>query len=212
MPVRTSILVADDHALVRKGVITFLKVAKVASKFYEAANGNEVVSLAKKHQIDLFLLDISMPELNGYETAKILLEQNKHTRIIVNTMFDGHALVNGLVQLGVKGFVTKGEDPETLVKAIQAVMKGRTYICPRMREHIDLKKVGTIDFDFSETELKLVELLSQRHSSESIAEELEISIRTAETYRHRLIKRLSVSNSIELVEFFHKNGLMEVVH
>ncbi|WKZ60536.1 MAG: response regulator transcription factor [Cyclobacteriaceae bacterium] len=210
MPVRTSILVADDHALVRKGVITFLKVTKVASKFYEAANGNEVINLAKKYPIDLFLLDISMPELNGYETAKILLEQNKHTRIIVNTMFDGHALVNGLVQLGVKGFVTKGDDPETLVKAIQAVMKGRTYICPKMREHINLKNEGALDFDFSETELRLVELLSQGYSSEEIAEELEISVRTAETYRHRLIKRLNVSNSIELVEYFHRNGLLRV--
>lgn len=210
MPARTSILVADDHSLVRKGVITFLKTAKVASKFYEAANGNEVVSLAKKHPIDLFLLDISMPEVNGYETAKILLEQNKHTRIIANTMFDGHALVNGLVQLGVKGFVTKGDDPEILVKAIQAVMKGRTYICPKMREYIDAKKEVSFGLDFSETELRLVELLSQGHSSESIAKELEITVRTAETYRHRLIKRLHVSNSIELVEYFHRNGLLRV--
>lgn len=145
--------------------------------------------------------------LMAIKTAKILLEQNKHTRIIVNTMFDGHALMNGLVQLGVKGFVTKGDD---LVKAIQAILKGRTYICPRMREHIDLKKVGTIDFDFSETELRLVELLSQGHSSESIAKELEITVRTAETYRHRLIKRLNVSNSIELVEHFRRNGLLQV--
>ena len=207
MPARITILVADDHALVRKGIITFLKVSKVASKFYEAANGIEVINLAKKYPIDLFLLDISMPELNGYETAKVLLEQDETTRIIVNTMFDGHALVNGLVQLG---FVTKGEDPELLVKAIQAVMKGRSYICPKMREHINLKNENSLDFDFSEIELKLVDLLSQGNSSEAIAQELNISVRTAETYRHRLIKRLQVSNSIELVEYFHRNGLLKV--
>src|SRR5690606_17324473 len=108
------------------------------------------------------------------------------------------ALVNGLVQLG---FVTKGEDPELLVKAIQAVMKGRSYICPKMREHINLKNENSLDFDFSEIELKLVDLLSQGNSSEAIAQELNISVRTAETYRHRLIKRLQVSNSIELVEY-----------
>lgn len=210
MPARITILVADDHALVRKGIITFLKIAKVASKFYEAANGVEVINQAKKYPIDLFLLDISMPELNGYETAKILLEQDENTRIIANTAFDGHALVNGLVQLGVKGFVTKGEDPEILVKAIQAVLKGRTYICPKMREYINPKNEVPLGLDFSETELRLVELLSQGHSSESIAKKLEITVRTAETYRHRLIKRLGVSNSIELVEYFHRNGLLRV--
>lgn len=208
MPARISILVADDHAVVRKGVITFLKAAKAASKFYEAANGNEVVNLAEKHRIDLFLLDISMPELNGYETAKILLEQNKHTRIIVNTMFDGHALVNGLVQLGVKGFVTKGEDPELMIKAIQAVIKGRTYICPKMRESLYIKNKGEgfSDMDFTITERRLVKMLSEGFSSSEIAIELGLSIRSAETYRHRLIKRLKVANSVELVEYFHKNG------
>lgn len=210
MPAHITILVADDHALVRKGIITFLKIAKVASKVFEASNGVEVINLAKKYPIDLFLLDISMPELNGYETAKILLEQDENTRIIANTAFDGHALVNGLVQLGVKGFVTKGDDPEILVKAIQAVMKGRTYICPKMREYIDPKKEVSFGLDFSETELRLVELLSQGHSSESIAKELEITVRTAETYRYRLIKRLNISNSIELVEYFRRNGLLQV--
>src|SRR5690606_2329486 len=210
MPARITILVADDHALVRKGIITFLKVSKVASKFYEAANGIEVINLAKKYPIDLFLLDISMPELNGYETAKVLLEQDETTRIIVNTMFDGHALMNGLVHLGVKGFVTKGEDPELLVKAIQAVMKGRTYICPKMREHINLKIENSLDLDLSETELKLGEFLRLGYSSEEIAEKLETSVRTAETYRHRLITRLHVSNSRELVEYFHRNGLLRV--
>jgi DNA-binding NarL/FixJ family response regulator len=210
MPARITILVADDHALVRKGVITFLKVAKVASKFYEASNGVEVINLAKKHPIDLFLLDISMPELNGFETAKILLEQNNHTRIIANTMFDGHALVNGLVQLGVKGFVTKGEDPELIVKAIQAVMKGRTYICPKMRESLSIKNKGEgfSDMEFSITERRLVKMLSEGFSSSEIAIELGLSIRSAETYRHRLIKRLKVANSVELIDYFYKNGLM----
>ena len=79
-----------------------------------------------------------------------------------------------------------------------------------MREYIDAKKEVSFGLDFSETELRLVELLSQGYSSESIAEELAISVRTAETYRHRLIKRLNVSNSIELVEYFRRNGLLKV--
>src|SRR5690606_20230584 len=122
----------------------------------------------------------SMPELNGYETAKILLERDENTRIIANTMFDGHALVNGLVQLGVKGFVTKGEDPELIVKAIQAVMKGRTYICPKMRESLSIKNKGEgfSDMEFSITEQRLVKMLSEGFSSSEIAIELGLSIRS----------------------------------
>lgn len=210
MPAGITILVADDHALVRKGIIAFLRTSKVASKFYEAANGVEVINLAKKHPIDLFLLDISMPELNGYETAKILLEQNENSKIIVNTMFDGHALVNGLVQLGVKGFVTKGEDPDQIIKAIHTVTKGRTYICPKMRDSQATRKGASQEMEFSATELSLVKMLSEGYSSSEIAIELGLSIRSAETYRHRLIKRLKVANSVELIEYFHRNGLMKL--
>src|SRR5690606_41540919 len=98
-----------------------------------------------------------------------------------------------------------------IVKAIQAVMKGRTYICPKMRESLSIKNKGEgfSDMEFSITEQRLVKMLSEGFSSSEIAIELGLSIRSTETYRHRLIKRLKVANSVELIDYFYKNGLMK---
>lgn len=212
MPNRISILVADDHPLVRKGMIGFVKSLKIARKYYEATDGNEVLRLAEQHPIDLFLLDIEMPHLGGYEAAKYLLAKSPRTKIIVNTMHDGHALMNGLLSLGVKGFVLKGEDIDRLEEAIKIVLNGGSYVTPKLKKQVDAYMRKDSLMEFTPDELKLVRLLSKGYSSNDIAEELGLSIRTAETYRHRLIKRLNVANSTELVEFFHMNGLMEVVH
>jgi len=201
-----SILVADDHALIRKGMIGFVKSLKLARKYYEAANGNEVLRLAEQHPIDLFLLDIEMPHLSGYEAAKMLLAKRPKTRIIVNTMHDGHALMNGLLSLGVKGFILKGESTEYLEKAIGHVLKGGSYVSPRLAKFVDKHMKQDSLMEFTSDEVKLVRLLRKGYSSSEIAIELGLSIRSAETYRHRLIKRLKVANSVELVEYFHKNG------
>lgn len=209
MPNRISILVADDHPLVRKGMITFIKSLKLAKKYYEAADGNEVLKLAHQYPIDLFLLDIEMPHLGGYETAKFLLTKSPKTRIIVNTMHEGHALMNGLLSLGVKGFVLKGEDINFLEAAIEQVLSGGSYVSPRLAKFVDEHMKQDSRMEFTPDEVKLVRLLSRGYSSSEIANALDLSVRTAETYRHRLIQRLKVANSVELVEHFHKNGLMK---
>lgn len=208
MPKGLSILVADDHAMTRKGMITYLKAIKIATKFYEAENGNDVLRLADEHPIDIYLLDIEMPQLGGYETAKFLLKKYPESRIIVITMFDGHALMNGLLNLGVKGFFLKGDDPDRLELAIQKVLSGGKYVSTSLKKFVNKEQIEDSELmEFTATELKLVKMLSEGFSSSEIAIELGLSIRSAETYRHRLIKRLKVANSVELVEYFHKNGL-----
>lgn len=207
MPKGISILIADDHPLVRKGISTLLKTIKAATNFYEAGNGFEVLDHAEKHSIDLFLLDIRMPELDGYETAKLLLAKNPKTRIIVNTMFDGSALVNGLLNLGVKGFLLKGEDVNQLEEAIEKVMHGDSFVSPKLKKILDKHMKPDSCMEFTLEEIKLVKLLSKGHSSSEIATELGLSLRTIETYRYRLIKRLGVMNSAELVDYFHRNGI-----
>jgi len=210
MPKGLSILVADDHHMTRKGTIGYLKTIKIATKFFEAENGNDVLRIADEHHIDLYLLDIEMPELGGYETAKFLLKKYPESKIIVITMFDGHALMNGLLSLGVKGFFLKGDDPDRLELAIRKVLSGGKYVSNSLRKFVNKEQMEDSDLmEFTATELKLVKMLSEGYSSSEIAIELGLSIRSAETYRHRLIKRLKVSNSVELIDYFHKNGLMK---
>lgn len=205
-----SILVADDHAMTRKGTIAYLKAIKIATKFYEAENGNDVLRLADEHNIDLYLLDIEMPQLGGYEAAKFLLKKYPESKIIVITMFDGHALMNGLLSLGVKGFFLKGDDLDNLELAIRTVLDSGKYVSASLKKFVNKKQVKDPEaMEFTTTELKLVKMLSEGYSSSEIAVELGLSIRSAETYRHRLIKRLNVANSVELIDYFYKNGLMK---
>lgn len=210
MPKGLSILVADDHALTRKGTIGYLKALKIATKFYEAENGNDVLRHADEHHIDLYLLDIEMPQLGGYETSKFLLKKYPESKIIVVTMFDGHALMNGLLNLGVKGFFLKGDELDKLELAIRKVLDGDKYVSTSMKKFVTKEQIEDSDLmEFSATELKLVKMLSEGYSSSEIAIELGLSIRSAETYRHRLIKKLKVANSAELIDYFNKNGLMK---
>lgn len=208
MPKGLTLLVADDHPVARNGIIRFLKTIKIAHKIHEAGNGIEVLRLSEKHSFDLYLLDIEMPQLNGYETAKLLLAKNPKSRIIVCTMHDGHALLNALVSLGVKGFFLKGQDIDQLEEGIHDVLIGKRYISPQLKKFLNKSMNEDSGMDFTVAELKLVKLLSKGYSSSEIAIELGLSIRSAETYRHRLIKRLRVANSAELVDYFYKNGLM----
>lgn len=210
MPKGLSILVADDHAMTRKGMITYLKAIKIATRFYEAENGNDVLRIADEYPIDLYLLDIEMPQLGGYETVKFLLKKYPQSKIIVVTMFDGHALMNGLLSLGVKGFFLKGDDPDRLELAIRKVLSGGKYVSTNLMKFVIKEQKEDSDLmEFSATEHKLAKMLSEGYSSSEIALELGLSIRSAETYRHRLIKRLKVANSTELIDYFYKNGLMK---
>jgi DNA-binding NarL/FixJ family response regulator len=166
-----------------------------------------VLRIAEQHKIDLLLLDIEMPELSGYETAKLLLAKKPMMRIIIHTMHDGQALTNGLLHLGVKGFILKQEDTNQLEEAIHSVMRGEIYVSPKLSKLINKHIDKNIKMDFTPAEKKLVKLLSKGLTNEEISTELAISIRSVETYRYRLIKRLKVANSLELVEYFHSNGL-----
>lgn len=203
-----SILVADDHPLFRKGMVTYLKSLKVGEKIYEADNGHEVLKQSEGRHIDLFLLDVRMPGLDGYETAKLLLAKNPKARIIINTMYDGSELVNGLLNLGVRGFLLKGEDIDHVEEAIKKVMHDDSYVSPALIQIIDKHIKTEACLEFTPDEIKLVKLLSKGNFSNEIAVELGLSLRTVETYRYRLIKRLGVANSLELVDYFHRNGLV----
>ncbi|MBX2963970.1 MAG: response regulator transcription factor [Cyclobacteriaceae bacterium] len=208
MPGGITVLVADDHPVYRRGIIDYLKTTRIADNFLEAANGHQVIQLSEEFKINFFLLDVEMPGPNGYETAKLLMAKDPEARIIINTMHDGLALVKNLLRVGVKGFVLKGEDTERLEEAFHSVRDGKTYISPKLKLTLPGETEELPGMEFTPIELELVKLLSKGYPSSEIAKELEISIRTAETYRHRLIKRLKVANAVELVEFFHKNGLM----
>jgi DNA-binding NarL/FixJ family response regulator len=208
------ILIADDHPLIRSGLRAFINSLNVCREVQEAENGRQVLQLARETPFDLILLDFRMPDLNGYEVAKALLSRRPATKIIVISMYSDQTLVTNLIQLGVRGYIVKNEDTSQIEKAILTVLNGGSYFSDLLNPDFlhqfangTPKSLGIIDFTYHEKEL--VNQLSKGHSTAEIATHLNLSIKSVETYRYRLLKKTRLHNTAELVDHFHRIGLID---
>jgi DNA-binding NarL/FixJ family response regulator len=207
-----TILIADDHAMTRKGVELLLKAKFPKTEIIEACNGKEVIEQTNTHQPDLLLLDYNMPELNGYEAAHTLLKENKNMKIVLLTMYDTKPVALNFLKIGGKGFIWKGGSPAHIAEGVRAVANGDYYFSSENEKDIvewlesgANQKIPKIKF--SPLELSIVVKISKGKTSKEIGEELNLSLRTIETYRYDLIRKAEVKNTFELVEFFFKNGI-----
>lgn len=206
------ILIADDHAMTRKGIELLLKVTFPQCQVVEASNGKEVISKYVEHQPDIVLMDYNMPELNGYDTAQYLLKVHKHIRIVLLTMYDTLPIGLNFLKMGGMGYIWKGGPPEHIIECIRVVANGEYYFSSAfenemtdwMREGMT-QKIPTIKF--APLELNILGKVSQGKTSKKIAEELKLSRRTVEAYRYDLIRKIGAKNTFELINYCFKNGI-----
>ncbi|MEQ1585774.1 MAG: response regulator transcription factor [Cyclobacteriaceae bacterium] len=206
------ILIADDHPMARKGLVTLLKGEWPQVEVFEARDGNEVIAAYPTFNPDLLILDYRMPTLTGYEAAKEILQVNSTARIILLTMFDSIPIAMNFLRIGGKGFLSKGSEVEHIIKAINTVAQGDIYFHSDNEEELlhwfqmgMAKNVPAISF--TPRELQVCFKVSKGLINKEIAEELKISVRTVETYRQQLIAKTNVRNTAELVEYIYKNGI-----
>jgi DNA-binding NarL/FixJ family response regulator len=206
------ILIADDHSLTRKGLELLLRTSFPTTEIVEACNGNEVITQSKLHTLDVLLLDYNMPDLNGYEAAHVLLRENKGLKIVLLTMYDTKPVAFNFLKIGGKGLIWKGGSPAHIADGVRAVASGDYYFSSENEKDIVAwlengvsQKVPKIKF--SPLEISIAVKISKGKTSKEIGEELNLSLRTIETYRYDLIRKAEVKNSFELVEFFFKNGI-----
>lgn len=205
-------MVADDHAILREGLVSLLQSEPAFQISCTAAGGYEVLELIGKYPVDVCLLDINMPGMDGIETARLIRQRKPEIRIIMLTTYNDREIISEMVHIGVSGYLLKNSDKEELVEAIFKVMKGRHYFSEEV-ENIILE--GLVEKEekevtsLTERELEVVQLLAKEYTNERIATELHISYRTVETHRKNIMQKTRSSNLAGLIRFAISKGLVK---
>ena len=206
------ILLTDDQQMFRYAFTLLLKtIVEPSSVIEEAASGEEALKKLSDNSFDLLFLDISMPGMNGVTMCKHLRSSGITTPVIVLTQHDEPHLISHLLSLGVKSFLTKDTAPKEIIIAIKAVGNNQIYLPEHLQKTIDA--IGNENeksrIDLSHQEIKVIEFLQQGLTSKSIALKMNLTTKTIDTYRERILEKTKTKNVAELISFAFKTGLIE---
>ena len=208
------LIVADDHAIVRKGIVAALTPDKGVEVVGQAGNGNEAVELCRQLRPDIAILDISMPELNGNIATRLIGEVCPDTRVIIMSMhFEEDTIVEALIS-GASGYIFKGDDLGELTNAIRAVSRGDNYLSPRVSSLVVrqlLAKKGArkeLSMDILSTrELEVLQLTAEGKTAREIGNLLNISPTTVDNHKANIMKKLDIHDIPSLVKFAIRAGI-----
>ncbi|MBU1157423.1 MAG: response regulator transcription factor [Proteobacteria bacterium] len=208
------VLLADDHGMVRAGLRSLIEETGDMEVTAEAADGRQAISLALKHPVDVAVIDISMPGTDGLEVINQLQAQKPELPILVLTMHEEEQYVVRSISSGAKGYITKRSAPEQLVSAIRQVHQGGMYLSQEASELLALRVArgerGDSPLDsLSNREVQVLRALALGQTNREIAESFHISVKTVDTYRFRLLKKLNLRNNADLSRFAIQHGLVE---
>ncbi|MET4648251.1 response regulator [Streptomyces sp. NPDC058232] len=212
----TRILLADDHALVRRGVRLILDSEPDLTVVAEAGDGAEAVEAARMHQPDLAILDIAMPRLTGLQAARELARTQPGLRLLILTMYDNEQYFFEALAAGASGYVLKSVADRDLVEACRATMRGEPFLYPGavnalIRNYLDrAREGGTIPAKaITDREEEILKLVAEGHTSQEIADILVISVKTVERHRANLLEKLGMKDRLELTRYAIRVGLIE---
>jgi len=208
------VLLADDHSIVRAGLRRIVEETEDMEVVAEASNGRDAIRLVNRKLPDVAVIDISMPDIDGLEVTARLAADVPALPILILTMHEEAQYVVRAIEAGAMGYITKQSAPEQLVKAIRRVHSGHRYITEEAAEilafKIAKKSHGSSPLDsLSTRELQVLRRLALGHTNREIAESYCISVKTVDTYRYRLLKKLNLRNNAELSRFAMQNRLIE---
>lgn len=213
---KIKVMIVDDHPLVREGVRSCLKHQSHFEIVGEASGGEEAVSKAKKLVPDVVLMDINMPGVNGLESATELIKKSPKSKVLIFTMHDSKEYIVKVIEAGMKGFVLKDSSPSELIAAIESVARGEVYFSNKvsqfvMNDYIKsmTKKTGVNTGNLSKREIEVIALIAEGQSNKDIAQKLFISIRTVETHRERIMRKLDIHTVAGLTRYAISNGLVK---
>lgn len=212
------VFIADDHAIVRDGLISLLQSESDITVIGNAANGRDAVREVDRLKPDVIVMDISMPELNGIEAAEQIREQDNGARVIFLSMYSTSEHVFRALQTGAKGYLLKESAGTELVKAIHVVMNGNRYLSQKItdsvvndyiRGHESVRGKGPLEM-LSPREREILQLVAEGRSSAEISKSLFLSVKTIETYRSRLMTKLEIRDIPSLVKFAIQHGMISL--
>jgi DNA-binding NarL/FixJ family response regulator len=215
------ILIADDHEVARRGIRAMLESHPGWEVCAEAADGREAVELAASATPDLILLDIGMPNLNGLEAARQILASCPDVPILILTMHDSDNVVREVLRAGARGFLLKSDAGRDLVAAVEALQLQRTFFTTRVsqmvldgylergeQENYQEKKASAEILTAREREV--IQLLAEGKTSKEVAVTLNLSVKTAETHRTNLMRKLGLHSVADLTRYAVRNGIVQV--
>jgi DNA-binding NarL/FixJ family response regulator len=204
-------LLADDHVLVRQGLRSLLDREKI-QVIAEASDGQEVIRLAEAHHPDVAVLDISMPILNGIDAARELARSCPKTKVILLTQHEEEQYLHEALESGVRGYVLKSQVVNDLVQAIRQVSRGGFYLSPGVSQAVVeayRSRSERPSDPLSIRERQVLQLIAEGKSTKDVASLLGISVKTAESHRSRLMKKLDIHETASLVRYAVRRGLIQ---
>lgn len=214
-PVR--ILVADDHEVVRRGIRAVLEVQPGCEVCGEAVTGREAVRKARRLAPDIVILDIGMPELNGLDATRQIRKALPHTEVLILTMHESEQVVREVLAAGARGYLLKSDAGRDLVAAVEALRSHKPFFTSAVAEQLledYLKTAARPGVAHSPTRLtprerEIVQLLAEGKSNKEVAAALGISVKTAETHRTKIMRKLDLHSLSELVRYAIRNKIIE---
>lgn len=208
-----SVLLADDHDLVRAGVRVLLQGISGVKVLAEADDGRKALELVKIHQPDVVLMDIAMPGLNGLEATSRIVKESPRTRVIILSMHSSEEHVLGALRRGAAGYLLKDASPSELETAVRSVARGESYLSPPIsRQVIEDYRQRTQSASPMDTltprQREILQLIAEGRSTKEIASLLEVSVKTVETHRAQLMERLDIHDVPGLVRYAIRTGLV----
>ncbi|HEV7175981.1 MAG TPA: response regulator transcription factor [Solirubrobacteraceae bacterium] len=215
-PLKTHVLLADDHAVVRSGLRTVLDAEPDIEVVAEAADGAEAVQKALAPSVNLAILDVSMPRMTGLQAAAELHRRRPDLRILILSMHDNEQYFFEALKAGASGYVLKTAANRDLVKAVRASMRGEPFLYPAavtalIRDYLERARSGeaTPTDPLTPRELEVTKLIAEGHTTDEIAETLVISKKTVERHRSNTLEKLGMHNRVELTRYAIRRGLVE---
>ena len=208
------ILIADDHGVVAEGLKHLIEAQPDMQVVAVAPDGREAVRLAREAAPDVVLMDLSMPELNGADATRAILEREARCRVIVLSMYADRAYVRRALKAGASGYVVKRSAAKEVVDAIRAVYAGQRYLSPKVADVVIDDYAAEDKQDplarLSAREREVLQLLAEGRTGAEIAARLALSQKTVETYRARLVEKLGIRDVAGLVKFAIQRGIVSL--
>lgn len=213
MPEKLKIALVDDHEMFRSGVKLILTQHLDWEIVIEAVNGKGFLNQLKQYTPDIVLLDISMPELNGYETAKLALKEHPQLKIIILSMLSEEEYYYKMIEVGVKGFILKNSGVDELIRSIEEVNRGNSYFAQDLLKKIVLS-INNNEINkrlkLNDREKEILHLICNGNTNKEISEKVFLSVKSIERYRTNLLQKTETRNTAHLVMYAIQNKLIEL--
>lgn len=213
-----NVVIADDHHVVREGIVVLLQQEQDIAVVGQAADGEEAVKQILKLKPDVAILDISMPKLNGIEAAQKIVAEGFKGKILILTQYEKEEYVRKAIQTGASGYLLKDSIKDDVIQAIRQIMAGETYFSPSIskllvEEYFDQlkrKQIARTIPELTPRETEVLQLIAEGYSSKQIADRLFLSVRTVDFHRANISQKLNVHDIAGLTRYAIKHGLVKV--